>query len=588
MPRAEAVAVREGRFVAVGTLDEVRQAAGPGHVLDETLAGSWAIAGLIDQHLHPMLAATTLTTHVIAPETWQMPRRTFAATPTEQEWDRRLLAADGDLAADEWLFSWGFHSQWHGTMSRQRLDALVKGRPVAVWQRSCHEWYLNTVALERIGLTEEMTRGHGPASSQIDFGRGHFWENGWMLVLSMHLMPHFMTEARFREGLAQMTEYLHMNGVTAINEPGIYWRNEPWPLYQEMLGAPDVPFESTFLVEGRTQPVRGLSGAQLVDDAREQVARGTGTKVRVLDRHVKLFCDGAIISQLMQMKEPYLDGAGRPDPSHHGEWMMEPGTLREVFDAYWDAGWQVHIHVNGDLGLETVLDVLEDAQARTPRDDHRTVVVHFANSAEAQVERIARLGAIVSANPYYPVGFADKYAQWGLGPERADMMVRAGSVRRHGIPLSYHSDLPMCPSDPLMMASWGATRITHSGRVAGPSQRITAHDALRAVTIESAYSWRREHELGSVTAGKLANMTVLGADPLSIDPSLWGTVPVLGSVYGGEWFPVNPELVARRVSRPGAVAVSNTDCAHDADASSCGCAVAGFLASYAARHGWAA
>ena len=131
-----------------------------------------------------------------------------------------------------------------------------------------------------------------------------------------------------------------------------------------------------------------------------------------------------------------------------------------------------------------MLDVLEDAQARTPRDDHRTVVVHFANSAEAQVERIARLGAIVSANPYYPVGFADKYAQWGLGPERADMMVRAGSVRRHGIPLSYHSDLPMCPSDPLMMASWGATRITHSGRVAGPSQRITAHDALRAVTIE--------------------------------------------------------------------------------------------------------
>lgn len=84
-----------------------------------------------------------------------------------------------------------------------------------------------------------------------------------------------------------------------------------------------------------------------------------------------------------------------------------------MFDAYWDAGWQVHVHVNGDLGLEVLLDVIEDAQRRTPRTDHRTVIVHFANSTEEQTDRISRLGAVVSANPYYPVGFADKYGEWG-------------------------------------------------------------------------------------------------------------------------------------------------------------------------------
>lgn len=77
---------------------------------------------------------------------------------------------------------------------------------------------------------------------------------------------------------------------------------------------------------------------------------------------------------------------------------MEPADLRRYFDAYWDAGWQIHIHVNGDLGLDVFFDIIDDAMTRLPRIDHRTTIVHFANSTEEQVERISRLGAIVSAN----------------------------------------------------------------------------------------------------------------------------------------------------------------------------------------------
>ena len=195
---------------------------------------------------------------------------------------------------------------------------------------------------------------------------------------------------------------------------------------------------------------------------------------------MKLFADGAIISQLMQMREPYLDADGNPDPEHHGEWLMEPDVFAERALAYWHAGYQLHVHVNGDAGLDLVLDTLERCLAEAPRDDHRTVVVHFANSTPEQVDRIAELGAIVSSNPYYPVGFADKYAEWGLGPERADVMTRNRSVVDRGVPLSFHSDLPMGRSDPIGMMHCAVNRITQSGRVAGPEERIDAEAALRA------------------------------------------------------------------------------------------------------------
>lgn len=577
-PRAEAVAVSGNRIVAVGSLAEVRAEAGPDHVLDETFL-EWTItAGLIDQHLHPVLGASTLTTEVIAPEEWVMPSRTFAAATTAEDYDRRLADAHRALPAGQWLFSWGYHALWHGELDRRRLDAIVGDRPAAVWQRSCHEWYLNSAAIVELELTTEKLSGDGPGLDMIDLDRGHFWENGWMVVLSPYLMPRFLTEERFRTGLAQLVEYLHMNGVTAINEPGISWKVEPWHLYQEVLGAPEVPFSSTFLVDGRNQSVKGIDAASMIEDADGQVARAPEGKVRMVPRQVKLFADGAVISQMMQMTDGYLDAAGQPDPDHHGEWIMEPDRLRTSFDAYWDAGWQIHIHVNGDLGLEVLLDIIEDAMKRQPRIDHRTVVVHFATSTEEQVDRIAKLGAIVSANPYYPIGFADKYSEIGLGPERADAMARSGSVVRRGIPLSFHSDLPMGPSDPLVMASFAVNRTTPSGRVAGPEQRISVQSALEAVTIGAAYSWQRENDLGSIEPGKFANFTILAEDPFDVDPTELGRITVEGTVFEGTWFPVSAALQAARASAstsktPNAAFSGSSVCGHR-----CGCEVAQFVA----------
>jgi predicted amidohydrolase YtcJ len=148
---------------------------------------------------------------------------------------------------------------------------------------------------------------------------------------------------------------------------------------------------------------------------------------RANSKQVELFADGAIISQLMQMKDGYLDG-------HKGEWLMTPQNLDERTKLYWDAGYQLHIRLNGDTGLENLPPYLERRMREHPRADHRMVIVHFANSTEEQIGRIARLGAIVSANPYCTVGFADKYGKAGLGqPHAATQPDGASRTRRHTI-----------------------------------------------------------------------------------------------------------------------------------------------------------
>ena len=112
-------------------------------------------------------------------------------------------------------------------------------------------------------------------------------------------------------------------------------------------------------------------------------------------------------------------------------------------------------------------------------------------------------------------------------------MVRAHSVVEQGIPLSYHSDLPMGPSDPLYLAWCGVNRITPSGRVAGPQERVTVEQALRAITIEAAHSWQKETEIGSIASGKIANFTVLEEDPYAVPPETLKDVPIWGNGLQG-------------------------------------------------------
>ncbi len=531
-PTAQAVAVVGKRIVGVGSLADVRRSLGArAYRVDSTFREKTVLPGFIDQHLHPILGALTMTTEIIAPEDWVLPTRTYTAARTPAEYRARLRAAHVAFTdTTRWLTAWGYHALWHGPISRAFLDSISTTRPILIWQRSVHEFYLNTAAINTLGLTDSSMRGHGRASEMYDWAQGHWWESGTNLIMAPALKV-LAAPFRVTAGLKQMIAMLHARGVTAFNEPGIIVTPEMWKLYQFMLGAADTPFYSYFFPDARQQVDNGIPVERAIADAERQVAMAPEGKVSFFPKTIKLFADGAIVSQLMQMKDGYLDG-------HSGEWMMTPAALEERARLYWNADYQLHIHVTGDGGLDLVLGVLEKLQREHPRTDHRTVIVHFANSTEAQVKRIKTVGAIVSANPYYPVGFADEYTKVGLGGARADVMSRAKSVLDAGIPLSFHSDLPIAPSDPLFLAWSAVNRVTASGRVAAPEQRISVMDAMRGITIEAAYSWRKEADLGSIAVGKIANFTVLDRDPFVVDPITLKDIPVWGTVFEGRVFPV--------------------------------------------------
>jgi predicted amidohydrolase YtcJ len=275
-----------------------------------------------------------------------------------------------------------------------------------------------------------------------------------------------------------------------------------------VLGDSSSPFRFYFIPDGKS--ITGAFPDETVAGETEKLLSWGHGMTAYLPKQVKLFADGAIFSQAMQLTGGYTDG-------HLGAWMMDPDFFARSFRVYWDHGYQIHIHVNGDAGLDMVLDQLDLSIRRQPQPDHRTVIIHFAVARPDQVDRIKRLGAIVSGNPYYPVALADNYRTNGLDPERADIMVRMGDVERAGISYSYHADMPMAPAQPLFLMWAGVNRITNEGNVRGPEQRVSRLGALKAVTIEAAYSLRMEKDVGSIVPGKLANFTVLSDNPVTID-----------------------------------------------------------------------
>lgn len=237
-------------------------------------------------------------------------------------------------------------------------------------------------------------------------------------------------------------------------------------------------------------------------------------------------------SQNMVLRDGYIDG-------HQGVWLMEDTVFKETFKLFWDAGYQIHVHQNGDAGLDRVLDVLELNMKRNPRKDHRTTIVHFGYSAYDQIERMKNLGAIVSANPYYVSALSDLYSKKGVGYERSQEMVRLGDVASAGISVSLHSDMPMAPASPLILMDSAVNRISYADKVAGPHQRISPLLALKAVTLNSAYTMGIENDYGSISPGKYANFTILSENPLTVNPLNIKNIHIKGTIVEGRTFKIN-------------------------------------------------
>ncbi len=538
-PSAQAVAVRGDRIVGVGSVESLKAAAGKQpYTVDPTFSNQVIVPGLIAQHDHPLLAALTMTVPIIAIEDWVLPQGTSKAAKNHAEYLSRLKELEASIKdPNQVLVTWGYHQYFHGELKKADLDAISATRPIIVWHRSAHEFYLNTAAEKKYGVTSAWFDKLGDsAKKQSDFANAHYWEQGAFALMPV-IATAIATPERLRAGLEFVENYYHTNGVTLGAEPGGLASKKLQDAQNAVMSSPSNPLRWYYIVDAKSITAAYPDG-QVIPESEKFLTWGQGMTA-YLPRQAKLFADGAIFSQAMQVNAGYTDG-------HKGEWMMDPDFFARTMKVYWDAGYQLHIHVNGDKGLDMVLDQLEANMKRHPRPDHRTVIVHFAVSTPEQVARIKRLGAIVSGNPYYPVALADNYRKNGLDPARADSMVRMGDVERAGISYSFHSDMPMAPGQPLYLMWAGVNRVTNDGNVRGPDQRVTRLGALKAVTLEAAYSLHLEKEVGSIVPGKLANLTILGDNPVTCDPMKIKDIPVWGTVQEGRVLPVQraPEAQA--------------------------------------------
>jgi len=344
------------------------------------------------------------------------------------------------------------------------------------------------------------------------------------------LMQVLATPPALMQGLQKTKDYLHSNGITVIGNPGSMYNKDLQIAKNLIFGNLDSPFESYFFPSALNLSEQ-FKLNEVLDAAKEQTSWGAG-KLNYLSKHIKLFADGAMYSQNMVMRDGYLD-------NHQGSWLMSLDTFENLFKIFWDDGYQIHIHQNGDAGLDRLLATLKKNLDDNPRADHRTTVVHFGYSAKDQLEKMKELGVVVSANPYYVTALSDLYSRKGVGYERSQEMVRLGDAIKEGIKVALHSDMPMAPASPLMLMHAAVNRDNFAGKVAGPNQRISKIEALRAVTINAAYVLRLEKMYGSIEIGKYANFTVLNRNPLIINSNEIKNIKILGTVLKGDSLPVN-------------------------------------------------
>lgn len=531
-PKATAVAVVGDKILAAGSLEQLKAAAGDQpYKVDNTFSDKVIVPGLIAQHDHPLLSSLAMMSEIIAIEDWVLPNKTAPAANNPEEYRQRIKDANKQLKTkDELLFTWGYHPSFHGPLTRVDLDKLSTTRPIILWHRSCHEFTLNTVALNLLGIDEAfVSKFSETAKTQSNLSEGHFWEQG-MFAIVPKIVPYLATPERLQKGLELTQEFYHTNGVTLACEPGGLYSQKLQEAENAVLSKSSSPFRFYFIPDGKS--IYSLYPESAIQETEKTLDWCHGMTT-MLPNEIKLFADGAIYSLAIQLRDPYING------DFKGEWIMNPELFAKAFQTYWDAGYQIHIHVNGDAGLDMLLNNLEANMRRNPRYNHRMVVVHFAVSGKDQVERIKRLGAIVSGNPYYVTALADMYSKDGLGPERADNMVRMADVEKANIHFSYHSDMPMAPGQPLFLMDCGVNRITKSGRVAGKNQRVSREGALKAVTIEAAYSLGLENEVGSIESGKLANFTILGDNPITCKATEIKNIPIWGTIHEGRLFPIN-------------------------------------------------
>lgn len=500
-PTATAFAVKDGRFVAVGSDSDVRNLAATGRTQVVDVEGMTVVPGFIDAHSHPagagLNALKNVNTNLGSIARIQAALRERAQRTPPGEWIVGYMYDDTKQEEGRPLNKWD-------------LDAVSTEHPIVVGHRGGHTGVYNSRAFEVAGVT---------ANTPDPFGGHFFRENGELTgkvaerARGVFDVPSGSTREERAQGVAVICKEMNAAGLTSVHQTGT--SQADYTAYQDAYAAGDLTFRMYAMARGGSWPALMDAG----------IRTGFGDAMLKVGS-VKFAADGSASERTMAMSTPY---EGRPDD--YGILTMTQEEVHDVVERAHRAGWQMAIHANGDVTIDMVLNAYERVQELWPRPDCRHRIEHCSLVNPALLERIKAAGVVPAPFYTYAHYHGEKWIEYG--EEKMEWMFAHRSFLDYGIMVAPASDHSPGPYEPLMALQSMVTRKDYSGRVWGASQRITLDEALKVCTMHGAYASFEENVKGSIAAGKLADFVVLAQDPHDVDPDQIKNIRVVRTVVGG-------------------------------------------------------
>ena len=530
-PRAEAIAIGEGRILAVGTLAEVMSHAGSS-TRQIDLQGHALLPGFIDAHGHFANALQVVT--------WANIQRPPAGPVTDIASLQQVLhdhVVRYPVANGEWVIAYGYDVDGLADgrpLDKADLDELFPDNPVMVLHNSNHGAVLNSCALALAGYDASTP---DPAGGVIVRRPGSTEPAGLVMEtafipLFVH-MPHPAEEERLAQFQAAQRLYTYQgittvqDGATVAADLGLFQRAaREGQLSVDLVLLPLV-IELPQMVHERFPDFRGRS-LELPEPARD--AFGSYSD-RLKLQGIKLLVDGSPQGKTAFWGEPLLTPGPNGEANWRGQPVFPPEQLKQAVASLSAQGLQLFAHCNGDAAIELMIEACREADLK-PDQDHRTVIIHSQFMAPGQLERYVELGMHPSFFTVHAFFFGDTHLA-NLGPERTGRMSPMASAIALGLHCSNHNDFSVTPIEPMRMVQTAMLRRTRSEVVLGPSECVSAEAALRAITIEAAWQIREEDSKGSLAPGKRADLVILDADPTATSPEHLNDIGVVATLKDG-------------------------------------------------------
>ena len=503
-PRAEAVAISGGRFVAVGSNEEVlRLATARTRKID--LAFKSVLPGFNDAHAHPVQSGVEHLRKVACDkssiEKIQAALHERASQTPPGHWVLGFLYDDGKTPR---------------ALNRHDLDAAVPDRPVLVQHRGGHTAFVNSLALRLAQVTDQTPDPPGGRFEHDAAGQLTGFVGDAAVRLFFKLIPGTYTREDFRQGASLISKLFVSKGVTSACDADA--TPEAVQGYQDARDAGELGMRIYCHVSARS----------LDDFMAAGIHSGFGDEwVRI--GGVKQYVDGSISERTAWLSQPYIGIAN----NYVGLQLASRDELYDTGRKANAAGWQLATHANGDLAIDRILGVYEQIQKELPRKDPRFRIEHCTLLNDSLIQRMRALQVIPAPFSCYVYFHGD--VMHFYGKERTQNMFPMRSFLDAGLRPTDSSDYTASPSHPMMWLQSQLTRTDIQGNVWGANQRITLPEAIRCGTVNGAYAEFGEDRKGSIQPGQFADLAVLSQDPFKTDPSELLKIEVERTMVEGIW-----------------------------------------------------